>query len=206
MNVLCPNCGPVERSDHGLCTECGKATFEVRELEHKSIQAAPRGLTNSPEHREASWLGVALVSTLVWGLFVAACVAPAIYFDDGRPAGWALRLGTQSGWHALLFGWQFPFCIPWSANFLLVAGWMFLHVGRFKTAARLGGVGALLALTTWGFDFPHLLVGYYLWQASLVALTTGAAVQAHVWPTTPDKVSVIERRLSPPGGQSPIVS
>ncbi len=62
------------------------------------------------------------------------------------------------------------------------------------------------ALTTWGFDFPHLLVGYYLWQASLVALAIGAAVHAHMGPIPPDQVSVIDRRLSPPGDQSHIVS
>ena len=180
VNALCPNCGPVERSEHGLCTKCGGAAFEVLQSELTSHQTARPRPTNSSEHRPASWSGMALVSALVWGLFIAACTMPAIQFDDGRPAGWALRLGTQSDWHALLFGWHFPFCIPWSANLLVVAGWMFLQFGRFKTAARLGGAGAVLALTTWGFDFPHLLVGYYLWQASLVALAAGAAVQANM--------------------------
>ena len=113
---------------------------------------------------------------MVWGLYILACAMPAI---EPGPALSGIR-DSRAGWEALLLGWIPPYCIPWSANLLLIVGWIFLLCGRFKTAAWLGGAGALVALTTWGFDFPHLLAGYYLWEASLVALATGAAVLALV--------------------------
>lgn len=141
---------------------------------------------NAPQHSAASWLGMGLTSALVWGLFVAACAVSAVYLDDGHPACTAIRMGSPPGWVALVLGWIPPYCVPWSANLLLVVGWIFLLCRRFKTAAWLGGVGALVALTTWGYDFPHLLVGYYLWQASLVALAAGAAVLARVGPAMPN--------------------
>ena len=139
---------------------------------------------NSPHHRAASSSGRVLISALIWGLYIPACAMPAFNLHDfgSRPPGVV----------ALLYGWIPPYCIPWSANLLLVAGWIFLLCGRFKTAAWLGGGGALVALTTWGFDVSPLLAGYYLWQASLVALATGAAVLALVGPAPRARVSVVE--------------
>ena len=91
-------------------------------------------------------------------------------------------MGSPPGWVALLWGWIPPYCIPWSANILLVVGWAFLLCKRFKTAACVGGASALIGLTTWGCGFPRLLAGYSLWQASLVTLATGAAMLALLIP------------------------
>lgn len=87
-------------------------------------------------------------------------------------------MGSPQGMIALFPGWIPPYSIPWSANLLLLAGWLLLLFGRFRTAACLGSLGAIVALTTWNFDFPQLLAGYYLWQASLLAFALGAVALA----------------------------
>jgi hypothetical protein len=65
---------------------------------------------------------------------------------------------------------------------VLVAGLISLIKRNYKPALVLGGAAAVLGVTTWGlFRFQHnqhqlnnLLVGYYLWRASLVVLPAGA--------------------------------
>jgi hypothetical protein len=131
---------------------------------------------NSSLRRAVSAGGRILISVLVWGLFVSACAEPAAHIDEGGHACTAIRLGSPPGLVALLLGWVPPFSVPWSANLLLLVGWVFLVRGRFPTAAWLGGVGAALALTTWGYGFPELMAGYYLWQSSLVVLAGGAVL------------------------------
>lgn len=126
----------------------------------------------------ASWLGRVLILVILLGFYIPACAVPAV--------------GDYTGLAALLIGWFPLFCIPWSANLLLVVGSIFLLCGRFKTAAWLGSFAALMALTTWGFGFHHLLMGYYLWQASMVILAAGAAVLALLGPGTQEPVSVAE--------------
>jgi Leucine rich repeat len=153
----------------------------------------------SRKHRDASWWGRLLVSALVWGLYILACFIPAIYIDNGIPpreGGW-LRMGSPPGFVVLFMGWIPPYCIPWSANILLVVGWAFLLCERFKIAAWVGGASALIGLTTWGYDFPRLLLGYSFWQASLIMLATGATMLALLIPrqTKDEKIASVSKKI-----------
>src|SRR5262249_49272236 len=80
------------------------------------------------------------------------------------------------GVEVLLAGWPDPQIIPWSANILLLVGWILLLCN--KNAAGLGfGVGAVLAgLSSWALvpERTQLLMGSYLWFASLIAFALSA--------------------------------
>src|SRR3954451_20141688 len=88
-----------------------------------------------------------LLSVGVWSLYAVALVIPAIKADEGGHACTAIRLGTLPGWETLLFGWVPPLCIPWSANPLLVVGWVLLLCRRFRAAWWVGFTAALAGLT-----------------------------------------------------------
>jgi len=113
---------------------------------------------------------------LLYGL---ACLLPAIRCRAGAaPAdGWDFEWGRHPGLALLLWGWGGGNNgAPWSANVALALGAWCLLAGR-RRAALLGGVlAAVLGLTTWWVRRSDtLLVGYYLWQASHLALAAGAA-------------------------------
>jgi hypothetical protein len=62
----------------------------------------------------------------------------------------------------------------------LAAGVFCLGVRRPKSAAALGVIASVLGLTTWwARRYDTMMVGYYVWQASLFALAAGAAWLAH---------------------------
>jgi hypothetical protein len=115
---------------------------------------------------------------LVLALYLAACALPAIHLP-GEGAG-EFRIPTEDaiGLKALLFGWGYlSFNLAWLANPLLLVG-LICYGRRRDTAALILGVAAsLAALTTWslpGRSFGPPLIGYYLWQASCLALTCGS--------------------------------
>jgi hypothetical protein len=114
----------------------------------------------------------------VWALYAVAFFAPAIKADEGGYACSAIRLGTLPGWETLLFGWVPPLCIPWSANLLLLVGWILLLCKRYRAALWLGVVAALAGLTTLWLSveegWEKLLAGYFVWQASLFLFALGA--------------------------------
>jgi hypothetical protein len=115
---------------------------------------------------------------LVALLYGIACVIPAVYFDTGPPGGHNFHLGSPFGYTALLCGWIPPFTLAWSANIAFVTGCVLLLCRRYYAASTAGWVAAVLGLTTWALvafrEIPYLLPGYYLWQASLITLATGA--------------------------------
>ena len=99
---------------------------------------------------------------LVWGaivLYWLACFLPAIE--------------TEPGFACLLFGWMVP---PWFANIALYAGMVALAFQRFRAALFLAIAAMLLALTT-PLMFSHLRVGYFFWQASMVAFCVGVMIE-----------------------------
>jgi hypothetical protein len=84
--------------------------------------------------------------------------------ETGNPA-------PVAGWTALIMGWIPPATIPWSVNLMLFAGWGLYSTRRYRRVRSLGVFAFLAGLTTWCFfDFADLRLGYYLWQASLLAL------------------------------------
>ncbi len=121
-----------------------------------------------------------LVLACVLCLYVSACCERAIKVDEGRHGCMSFRVGTLVGVGALLLGWMPPFCIPWSANVLLLAGVIALLLERYKMAIILSWAAVLAGLTTPVFwllgGFEELLVGYYRWQASLLLFAVGVLV------------------------------
>ncbi len=105
-------------------------------------------------------------------LFAVSCFQPAY-----RHTGW----DTYSGFDCLLSGWIFP---AWWANPAALTGLILLLARRPASAAVLSAVGAALALTALGVGRPmgvdvgitpydELLVGYLLWQSSMLVLLAG---------------------------------
>ena len=116
--------------------------------------------------RVTRFVGVAVV----FGLFVAACLAPALARPvPSFPQPFGPHSDVWQGWTALVYGWIPPLTVLWSANVLLVAGWGFLISGRARRAWKYGSLAFVIGLTTWLY-YRELFAGYYLWQASMLAL------------------------------------
>jgi hypothetical protein len=137
----------------------------------------------------ASFVARVYVSLVVATLYFAACVSPAVEWVDvprvSRDFGdiqlfhnW--ETGSRIGLWALVFGWSPPWTIPWSANLLLVIGWVLLLLNKNTLAWSFGTAAALLGLSTWALRHTsndvqlNLRVGYYLWQASLIVFAVGS--------------------------------
>ena len=133
------------------------------------------------------WIALLAVAAL----YITSCATPAIEFAAERPATdfGDLRFlpdyeaGPQLGITALACGWAPPWTLPWLANVALLTGAIFLILRKNRWALGSGIVAALLALSTWAlFNYDErlirLLVGYYLWQASMLALIGGAGILA----------------------------
>jgi hypothetical protein len=109
-------------------------------------------------------------------LYLAACFTPAINVDDGIPkSDLDFRDGSPIGLVILLFGWTGGNNgIPWSANVFLGLGWVALLARQHRAAFVLGTIASALGLTTWWvWGYGRVLLGYYLWQASLMLLAAG---------------------------------
>ena len=162
----------------------------------------------------SSFLSRLMVSLVVGLLYVAACACPAVKVENPGPpiivnllVSLGAKLDVQGpedaellGVETLLEGWHRPLIIPWSANILLLIGWILLLCKK-NTAALSFGAGAVLAgLSTWAFSdvWKQLLLGYYLWQASLVTFALGAlAIRYQVVATR-----TATRRLDPQAEQA----
>jgi hypothetical protein len=131
------------------------------------------------------WAALAFIGAL----YVAACATPCVEFAGEPPARDVgdlrffpdVQAGPQLGITALALGWSPPWTIPWTANAVLLVGAILLALKRNGAALYCGIAAALLGFGTWAlFPFDdkliRLLVGYYLWQASLLALAVAAAL------------------------------
>lgn len=111
-------------------------------------------------------------------LYFMACWLPAIYVDDGVSSSSDLGFkdGSPIGLLILLFGYSGGNNgIPWSANVFLAVGIICLLNRSIRLAAVWSSVASLLGLTTWWvWGYKSLLIGYYLWQASLIVFAVGA--------------------------------
>ena len=135
-------------------------------------------------------LGASTLFSCSMLLYGAACVCPAVKLANPAPAilrGLVKEWGGRpdnisgpsylefSGFQALLTGWYRLLIIPWSANILLLIGWVLLLCRKVNGTLPFGIAAVLAGLSTWAFsDYFELLVGYYLWQASLLAFAVGA--------------------------------
>jgi hypothetical protein len=112
----------------------------------------------------------------VFILYAVACFTPAIYVDDGRSSSdLDFKIGSPVGLFILFYGWPGGNNgIPWSANVFLALGLLVLCAKWFRAAFVLGSIATMLGLTTWWvWGYENLLVGYYLWQASLAVFAVG---------------------------------
>ena len=120
--------------------------------------------------RVTRFVGVAVV----FGLFVAACASP--FIDQSLlilPVAFDTGPHREQGWKCLAWGWVPPFTVPWLANLFLLLGLVGLSLGWAGVSLTYSVIASLLALTLWGYRQP-LLIGYYLWQASMLALVVFA--------------------------------
>jgi hypothetical protein len=159
-----------------------KARADGDRAEPPEGSASPQ--QTEPNRRPGRWEWLA-VGAVVWSLYAVACACPAYYETpfalDGPAVG-----GPVPGWSVLAFSWLLallypPAFIPWAANFLLLGGWVAFRRGRVRRAAVCGCAAVVAGFAS--FAMPHaeverLLLGYYLWQASLLCF---AAASAWCW-------------------------
>jgi hypothetical protein len=136
-------------------------------------------MSREPRFRAMRALACVVVLLVIGSLYVAACACPAFEGDIPGPMGPSHRV--VSGAFALGNGWIPPWTLPWSGNIFLLAGLILLLCDKDHLALGFGIAAALAGLTTWAF-FQTLLVGYYLWQASLLALPLAALLFKVTWP------------------------
>ena len=94
----------------------------------------------------------------------------------GKPDAQGPKYEEVLGVDILLTGWRPPLTVPWSANLLLLGGWILLLCRKNAVALGFGIAAAWAGLSTWALlpERTQLLVGSYLWQASLIVFALGA--------------------------------
>jgi hypothetical protein len=138
----------------------------------------------APTGRKAPLIALACV----WLPYAAACLLPAIHLKTGAFFGHGSPPGPVPGWALLVPGGMIvlglfnstlaPLAWAWLANPLLVIGSVLLACRKARGAI----VTAMIALVlSTGCLMPSgevdgLLVGYYLWVASMIALAVGASL------------------------------
>jgi hypothetical protein len=140
--------------------------------------------------------------TLVWMLYAVACVVPAIHLPTGAFIGHGSPAGPVAGWALvypgglIVLGMFNPTLAPlawaWLANPLLVLGSLLLVCRKVRSAMAAAIVGLVLSMGCLmpSDDVDGLLVGYYLWLASMVGLAIGA------WLSRSGTFGSITRRLT----------
>ena len=138
------------------------------------------------------------VTVVVGSLHVAACASPSIDYKppQSRDFGDITPYGVVLGIITLLLGWIPPLTIPWSANILLLAGWILLLCKRNAVGLGVALAAALAGLSIWAFvnEQMQLRLGYYLWQGSLVAFALGAL---GIWLWEPRKENAVVQPVRP---------
>jgi hypothetical protein len=131
-------------------------------------------------------LGIAGVALL---LYVAACAAPALEFDQIENA--ARGPNIMKGYEAALLGWQALFVgnFGWVANLPFAVSLGFLLTGSWRPAAVCSGIALLLALDSLllmgdriiadeggvtHMVLSRLHLGFYFWIASIAVALLGS--------------------------------
>jgi hypothetical protein len=100
---------------------------------------------------------------------------------EGLPAG-PFELSEQRGYSCAIFGWTWSL-LAWLPNPFLLVGIILLGYGR-RWSAAFAGTLALFFLVVWRVMYAKpglvkgLLVGYELWVASMVLLTSTGYILA----------------------------
>src|SRR5260370_25722177 len=77
------------------------------------------------------------VVTIGFCLLYALSLAAPVQNDQGGAANY--HIGVVPGFLALAFGWIPPSTIPWSANILMLIGWVLFWPRRYAAALWLSG-------------------------------------------------------------------
>ena len=127
--------------------------------------------------RTPVWLRV-VVPLGALPLYAVACVRPAATFSV------ASNDATSTGLGLLLWGWAdgSQACLPWSSNFLWLAGAALLAAGRAGRAWGCSAVGLVFASQVLLLPYrgAELLEAKYWWVGSHAVLATGC-MTACVW-------------------------
>ena len=132
-------------------------------------------LTNPAQLRKVVILGF-------WLLYALSLVSP-VQIDRGGSANY--HIGVVLGFLALAFGWIPPSTVPWSANILMLIGWVLFWRRSYTAALWIGVAAALAGLTApWLSDrsMGRLQFGYYLWQGSLLLFAWGTFTLRRIEP------------------------
>ena len=150
-------------------------------------------MSQTQQFSASRFLSRLMVSLVVGLLYVAACACPAVKFENrglqlvnfllvsvgGKPNAQGEEYIEVLGVETLREGWPPPRIIPWSANILLLVGWILLLCKKNAVALGCGVAAVLAGQSTWALsrglpERAQLLVGSYLWQASLIAFALSA--------------------------------
>ena len=109
-----------------------------------------------------------IFAALFFALYVAACASPTI--QHVVPGQGPAPNSAQPGYLALMLGWIPPVTAPWSANVMVLVGWILRGSRGYAVTLRLGIAAFLLSFTAWFFvSYEATRIGFYLWQASFIA-------------------------------------
>jgi hypothetical protein len=130
-------------------------------------------------------------------LYALSLITP-VANDGGGAADY--RIGVMLGFLALALGWIPPSTVPWSANILVLIGWILLWRRKLTAAMWFGVAAALAGLTApWLSDasMGRLLIGYYLWQGSLLVFAWGMYALRRLEPlvASPNEKVMAKERL-----------
>lgn len=120
---------------------------------------------------------------IVAGLYLTSLFLPAIDLGHSDPPA---ASGVARGWEVtamggiLLFAGS-PLVIPVLANPVHWVGWLLLAVGHPRAARTAGVIGLILAASTWAVPMGELLVGHYVWLASMAALVVAGIAGDRRW-------------------------
>jgi hypothetical protein len=132
-----------------------------------------------------------IFAVLFFVLYVSACASPTI--QHVVPVRGPAPNSARPGYVALMLGWIPPVTIPWSANALVLAGWLLRGYRGYAVTLRLGIAAFLLSLTAWFlFSYDATRIGLYLWQASFIAFILwayAASVEAQGREQKPDPMT-----------------
>lgn len=121
------------------------------------------------------------VSVGIWATYGLALALPVLDLPSSGGGGSIDVHGPISGFGALMWGWIPPLCVPWSANLVLIAGWI-VYIRRKPTTAFYCAIAAaVLGATTFaiGIRVDSMRPGFLLWELSFGILACAAwAMQA----------------------------
>jgi hypothetical protein len=118
-----------------------------------------------------------------FGVAYALSLITPVQNDRGGAANY--HVGVVPGFLALALGWIPPSTVPWSANILVLIGWVFFWRRKLTAALWFGVAAALLAFTApWLSDasMGKLLIGFYLWEVSLIIFALGTFALRRIEP------------------------